>query len=268
MRHFWRTGIRLIQLAFVLLVPLGLPVTSIAQGGGAVSTVYLPVVIYHPCLASGQAIWGCASQNGMFMSGVSFNLLYYDYPPTSPTSRTTTTSDANGVFGFDNVPGVDSYDAYLVEFVNSTDPARLWFWHAGLSAYPVSQHNLGIVDITNVPLYEPADGLHLTLPFTFTWGARPFSPNDSYLFVLFDPANDHHQFQTNTGHDGFLNIESLPYTIEYGVEYQWQLHIYVNNQMASEADTFQRFHVTFDAPSIAGHPGPISRLAGALFESP
>jgi hypothetical protein len=137
-----------------------------------------------------------------------------------------------------------------------------------MNAYPSMQHNLGIVDLANVPLYEPADGMHVTLPFTFTWGARVTAPTDKYLFVMFDPTDDHHSYQWITGHDGFLKIASLPYTIEYGVEYQWQLHIFSTHAPPYEADTFQRFHVTFDAPNAPIQSRPGSRLAGPLLGSP
>jgi hypothetical protein len=116
---------RLLSLSLVLLALL--LVSGPVQGGSSAFTLFLPIISNNPCPLSSQAIWGCASQNGVFMAGIPINLLYYDYPDTSPTSQTSTTSDAYGVFAFDNVPGIEEHDIYLVEFVNSTDPTRLRF---------------------------------------------------------------------------------------------------------------------------------------------
>jgi hypothetical protein len=256
-----RTGFfQLVLLLLALLTPLR--VSGATQAGGPSTSTYLPIVFYHPFVPPSQEIWGRASQNGQFVPDVPFSLLYYRWPDTGPTSQTSTTSDASGVFAFDNVPGAGESDFYMAEFTNTTDPNRLRSTYLVFGAQPGAQISLGLADITNVPLYEPANGLHVTLPFTFTWGARAASPKDVYLFVMFDPADDHHSYQTITGHNGFLKIDSLPYSIEYGVEYQWQIHFWVNSAPSWTSDTFQQFHVTFDAPNVSGRTNPSRELLG------
>jgi hypothetical protein len=247
-------GLR-VAMPALLCWPLLLASAPVAAGPSAPSGsfyLYLPLALNIPCPSKGQAISGCVKQNSQPAGGVPLSLLYYQPPGLTATSQANTTSAASGYFGFDNAPGAKNFDGYRAEFTNHTNPSQLLYWHSNFSFRPNEPIDLGVVDITNVPLYAPGDGLQITLPYTFTWGARAESPNDDYTFYIADPANPMHSYQQQLGHVSALEIDSLPFGLEYGVQYQWQLHITLYDSqtgITSEADPFQQFHVTFVAPN-------------------
>lgn len=244
-----------LALAALLAGPLALEIRPAVAGpivtaGGF--NIYLPLVLDKPCLPRGQVIFGCVEQNGVRVGGVQFTLLHqYMANPQPSTAVAIASSDAGGYFDFGNVPTVAYPDFYLATYENNTDPARLRYWGVQVSYWNgnAGQYNLGIVDLTNIPLFAPADGLHVTIPYTFTWGVRATSPDENYSLSIAGPGTGtpYAYFFQAAGHHGWSQVGSLPSGFQFGKEYWWNVIIYPSTYFG--VYSYQSFRVTFDSTS-------------------
>jgi hypothetical protein len=249
-----QAGLRLALAALtaaLLLSSAGLAAAGPSAPAGGFS-VYLPVVLNKPCTPRGQVIFGCVEQNGARLSGFLLTLYRQRNDPPSPTTIAgTAVSDAGGYFQFSNIPPTTGSDYYYLSYVNLTDPTRLRDRDQPL-IYLGGQYDLGVVDVTNIPLFAPADGLHVTFPYTFTWGLRPTSPKghyaDYYVVVWVGTNGSFAYSQQGVGYVGSHRQDYLPDTLQYGTEYDW----FVRNQPEFPyepiiEDSYQMFRVTFDS---------------------
>jgi hypothetical protein len=220
--HAWRprvaAAVRLSILSTLTLVfvsPVALAPLAGTRPAGEM-TAYLPVVVITPTLA------GRITDHGLGAAEVPLTVVFFDGNSRS-TIRTFET-DANGDYSFSDLPPLVQGQFYTVDYVNSTDPSRVSSWETR-DVYPSDGSNasFGTVDLADTPLLSPSDGMVVSLPVTFQWTGRPWSPNDRYLFNIHDaqgpPAFDH------GGTEDHYLMSSLPTGFEFGHWYVWRIYI-------------------------------------------
>ena len=184
---------------------------------------YLPFVPHEPC---GARICGRVTLNGSPIGGVSLLLRYYD--GSAWYTRATTTTRPDGYYAFGNIPALGPGQEYYVRYQNSDATGRLWMWGTrSLTTYAAgSSVDMGVFDIADIALVDPANGASIFLPYTFQWAPRPATPMDSYQFGLWDNDSTLEAYSPLLGYSGSYQLSGLPAGFTTNYYYLWYVTVY------------------------------------------
>ncbi|MCL4489343.1 MAG: hypothetical protein M1570_14625 [Chloroflexi bacterium] len=228
--------------------------------------IYLPVV-YN---SARSGLFGHVTVAGSPTAGVPLNLRFYNGSAWSTVM--TTTTDTQGLYQFTDVPSLGSGQKYQIEYLNSNprDSTRLWNWTTRLLTDYTAGEGVGIgdFDLANLTLAAPVPSSDVTLPITFQWYPRAASPNDSYIFELFEPSSFAPDWYTAPlGYVGSYTLNALPTGFATGHLYSWT--VYVAGPDGSGGAAYYSSLVTFtnagssprmplpSSPSPYLRPGPL-----------
>lgn len=171
-----------------------------------------------PVISGGRApeppipgISGRVTYNGNAIADVSLNLQRFGGSSWSTFRTTSTASD--GSYSFTGVPGLTTGQYYRVTFLNEGNPNYLFWWSTQvLDSYAQGTNvTLGNFDIANILLLSPPSAVANTLPSTFQWASRPFSPQDSYEFNIFYVDNPSYYWYTPPlGYANTFTLNRIP----------------------------------------------------------
>jgi hypothetical protein len=231
----------------VTLVPrLYLPVVIRALPFGPVATP-TPTVTTEP----GQGgISGRVTCQGAPAAGLALSLHAVDDSGQREVGVTNTAGD--GVYRFNQVPGLPAGEIYYVRFgPNAVDPryVAIWFGPDILSYAPGASVAGGDFDIANVELVAPATGSSVGLPAAFAWRRRGII-GDSYMLRLEDPANDDNWSTGLLGDVDSFTVSELATGMVAGREYRW--YVQVSSARDSFGFSYYARRVTFLPGSAPG----------------
>lgn len=183
-------------------------------------TVYLPLLLHQPC---GVSVSGLVTRNALAAPGLPLQL------KQGAVVLAETVTGSNGRYAFAPV-SMPAGQSYTVEFVNTGAIAdTLGYWSQALEV----PDELGCAtftapefDVADLRLTAPIDDSLLTLPATFYWQRRSFSPGDRYIFHLIDPTGGVViWYSVPVGYADRYTLDALPENYQYGVDYYWQVFI-------------------------------------------
>ena len=182
-----------------------------------------PLVPTVPVTATG--IYGLVTFEGVPIGGIQFKLDLCDYiwPHWACGIKASITTQPDGTYQFMNAPSLGTLQQFRVHFENNSyNPSYINYW-SGPSIYSYTQGaNVpgGDFDIATVPLVSPADGVTVTLPYSFTWTPRAGTPSDTYQFFLLN-FNEARSWRATVGHAGNYPMEVLPPGFVSATPFDW-----------------------------------------------
>lgn len=236
------------------------PPTNTPGGPTATATNTRPAPTPSPTGAGLGSIHGSVQDGGLPASGVTLELRHYDAGSGFWTTVDLAVSAADGSFSFSDPPSLAPGDLYYVLYRNTLfDIGRLWLWQTPYQdSFTAGQMlNIGVFDIADVVLTNPAPIATLNLPATFSWQVRTATPNDSYAFDLYDDLDPPTEFITDPlGYASSYTLQGLPAGFTTGIEYGWDVYIFNENFDPASPWTngwgwsLEYRRVTFDAPGL------------------
>lgn len=207
-------------------------------------TVTLPYSVYLPLIRnyrSPSGIYGTVTDNGVPAAGVELTLQRVTGSLWSTVD--TTYTQADGSFAFTTALSLASGQRYAVDFYGST-PNQLGYWVTKrIDTYAAgSTVHIGDFDIANVDLLTPANGMSVTLPYTFQWTPRPAVPSDSY--ELYMTGGNSYYYSTPLGYIGSFPLTTLPAGFVVGQNYYWG--VYVSRPDGSYGFSYEGRQITFN----------------------
>lgn len=199
----------------------------------------------------GSAISGQVAYQGLPIAGITLALQFYDGSSWSTVLTTTTQSD--GSYLFEEVPSLVSGQRYYVRYdngegVGADNPDYLAYWHSFYITSTVGASEAGgDFDIANVPLVSPADGVTVTLPYTFQWTPRTATLSDSYELNLYDPTDGNPWWRTDPplGYVSDYTMDGLPTGFITDTQYAWDVWLYGPD--GGFGQSYQSYSVTFES---------------------
>ena len=207
----------------------GLPLANLPYQDGASYTVssyhlYMPLTI-HAKMAN---IFGYVAANYSAMHQLPVKLRFYNGSSWSTLAIVSTEND--GFYGFDGVASLKTGQKYAVCFNNVDTPGALLAWCTkSLVAYTAGDIvNIGNFDIGSINIVAPPYySNRVSLPYTFQWTPRPFTPTDSYEFDLYDYKDGAPYYYTpKLGYVGEYTLKKLPSGFKTNTKYVWAIWVY------------------------------------------
>jgi hypothetical protein len=253
-RHLVRF-IALLAIAFLTLSLAIGPVAGQEPGPnvpGQEHDVYVPLVQRAP-----NTLYGRVTDDGVAAPGVLLTLWFYNGSIWDDID--TTNTDSNGNYLFTGMPALLAGQKYVVEYLNETDPTRLWVWDTReLTSFSTgSVVNIGNFDLANVVFSSPAPGSEAVPPQSFQWSRRPTTPSDSYQFNLLDIYDNNPSFVgPPVGYASSYTLGSLPAGFQYCNPYFWGVK--VNSPDGGWGMSYYVYLVTLHQTALSGIHGCVT----------
>ena len=218
--------------------------------------VYLPAITRGgTAIPSVPEVSGRITKQGEPLPGIELVMRLFD--GTNYSTYATTITGPDGSYSFTSLPDLTGERRIYIRYNNgsganpSNDQLLAYWLGPNIEDYSGQKTRGGDADLADMIFLSPVPGATASLPVTFQWNPRSFSPGDNYEVDFFDESFSNLVWYTNPllGFTDQLTFASLPSSISPGVKYWWTL--YLASPDGSYSGSYWNWSITFGQSSFS-----------------